>query len=234
LSLEEENNYTDMSNITVIDGDISINNLSYSYDNKNYLIKDFYLDIKKGEKVVICAPSGSGKSTLAKLLVRYLDVPKNMIYIDSKDINDYNLWTIRENITYVSQEELLFTDSIYNNLTIKNTCDIKKIDDICKKTLIDEITSARSTDYNMLLEENGSNISGGERQRIILARALLKESKIYILDESFSEIDVERERIIINNIKKDFKDNTFIVISHRYDNNDLYDKVINLKEINGY
>ena len=234
LSLEEEKTYMDTSSISLLDGSISIKNLSYSYDNRNYLIKNFNLDVKSGEKVVICAPSGYGKSTLAKLLVRYLDVPKNMIYIDSKDINDYNLWTLRENITYVSQDELLFTDSILNNLIIKNTCDDERIEKVCKETLVDEIISTRNADYNMLLEENGSNISGGERQRVILARALLKESKIYIFDESFSEIDVERERTIVNNIKNDYKDKTFIVISHRYDNNDLYDKVIKLREENGY
>ena len=234
LSLEEENTYVDVSSLCLFNGSVSIRNLSYSYDNRNYLIKNFNMDIESGEKVVICAPSGYGKSTLAKLLVRYIDVPKNMIYIDSKDINDYNLWTLRENITYVSQDEILFTDSILNNLIIKNTCDERKIDTVCKETLVDEIINTRSSDYNMLLEENGSNISGGERQRVILARALLKESKIYIFDESFSEIDVERERKIVKNIKKDYKDKTIIVISHRYDNNDLYDKVINLKEENGY
>ena len=234
LSLEEEPTYVDTSNLSLVDGSIYIKNLSFSYDNRNYLIKNFNMDVKRGEKIVICAPSGYGKSTLAKLLVRYLDVPKNMIFIDSKDINDYNLWTLRENITYVSQDEILFTDSIMNNLIIKNTCDEEKIDNVCRDTLVDEIVNSRNTDYNMLLEENGTNISGGERQRVILARALLKESKIYIFDESFSEIDVDRERKIVSNIMKDYKDKTFIVISHRNDNNDLYDKVINLKEVNGY
>ena len=233
LMLEEESLYMDSSKINIIKGDIKIDNLNYSYNNKKYLIKDFSADIKEGEKVTICAPSGYGKSTLAKLIVRYLDVPKKSIFIGNKDINDFNLWILRENITYISQNEFLFTDTIYNNLIIKTTCDDKIIEKVCKNSLVDEIVKERDTDLSMMLEENGSNISGGERQRIILARALLKNSNIYILDESFSEIDVERERKIIKNIKKDYKDKTFIVISHRYENNDLYDKVINLEVNNG-
>ena len=233
LLVEEEPIYTDDKRMTIVKGDIKIQNLSYSYDDKNYLIKDFTSTIKEGEKVIVCAPSGYGKSTLAKLIVRYLEVPSNTIFIGDKDINDYNLWILRENVTYVSQDEFIFTDTIYNNLTIKNTCDDEVLEKTCKNILVDEIVKDRETNLNMLLEENGSNISGGERQRILLARALLKNSNIYILDESFSEIDVERERKIIKNIKKNYKDKTFIVISHRYDNNDLYDKVINLKESNG-
>ena len=100
---------------------------------------------------------------------------------------------------------------------------------ICKFTLVDEIANSSRSGYNMILEENASNISGGERQRIILARTFLKDSDIYILDETFSQINIEKERIIINNLFKKFKDKTIIVISHRFENSDLYDKVYRME-----
>jgi ABC-type transport system involved in cytochrome bd biosynthesis fused ATPase/permease subunit len=97
--------------------------------------------------------------------------------------------------------------------------------------LVDEIFNKRNTDINMMLEENGNNLSGGERQRVILARTFLKKSNIYILDESFSEIDKDREKVILKNIFKEYKDKTIIVISHKSDNNDMYDRVIDLSNI---
>ena len=96
--------------------------------------------------------------------------------------------------------------------------------------LIDEIIVNNKSGYNMLLEENASNISGGERQRVILARSFLKNSSIYILDETFSQINIEKERIILKNIFERFKEKTIIVISHRFDNSDLYDQIYNLEE----
>ena len=116
------------------------------------------------------------------------------------------------------------------NINIRKTRDMKKINDICKCMLIDEITSKNKSGYNLLLEENANNISGGETQRIILARTFLKSSSIYILDETFSQINVEKERIILKNIFDKFKDKTIIVISHRFDNSDLFDEIYNLEE----
>jgi ABC-type transport system involved in cytochrome bd biosynthesis fused ATPase/permease subunit len=98
--------------------------------------------------------------------------------------------------------------------------------------LVDEIYSKRNCDIHMMLEENASNLSGGERQRVILARTFLKKSNIYILDESFSEIDKDREKEILTNIFKEYKDKTIIVISHKSDNNNLYDRVIDLSKKN--
>ena len=96
--------------------------------------------------------------------------------------------------------------------------------------MVNEVVSDKPMGYNMVLEENGSNLSGGERQRIILARAFLKESSIYILDESFSEIDIKSERKILKNLFKNYSDKTIIVITHRLDNNFLYDRVINIED----
>ena len=229
LSLKEEDLYLDTNKVNIVKGDIEVRNLTYSYNNKDKVLDNISLYIKEKEKVVIVSPSGYGKSTLSKILSRYINIDKGYVYINNIDINDYNLWSIRENITYSSQSEFLFTDSIYNNLNIKNTRD-EEIRNTCKMMLVDEIYSKRNSDINMMLEENASNLSGGERQRVLLARTFLKKSNIYILDESFSEIDKDREKIILNNIFEEFKDKTIIVISHKSDNNNLYDRVIDLSK----
>ena len=246
LELEEENIYLDSNDIREIKGDIEIRDLSYSYNKKDKVLDNVCLKIKSKEKVVIMSPSGYGKSTLSKIIAKYIDIDYGHVFINKVDINDYNLWSIRENITYSSQNEFLFNDSIYNNLNIKNTCD-EEIKDTCKLMLVDEIYKKRNSDINMLLEENASNLSGGERQRVILARTFLKKSNIYILDESFSEIDKDSEKIILNNIFKKYKDKilnnifkkykdkTIIVISHKSDNNELYDRIIDLEKLDyGY
>ena len=230
LALKEEDLYLDTNKVNIVKGDILIRDLTYSYNNKDKILDNLSLTIKESEKVVIVSPSGYGKSTLSKILSRYISIDKGHVYINNIDINDYNLWSIRENITYSSQNEFLFTDTIYNNLNIKNTCD-EEIRNTCKMMLVDEIYSKRNTDINMMLEENASNLSGGERQRVILARTFLKKSNIYILDESFSEIDKDREKIILNNIFREYKDKTIIVISHKSDNNNLYDRVIDLSNM---
>ncbi len=230
LELEEENIYMDSNMIQEVKGDIEVRNLTYSYNKKDNIINNLSLKIKAKEKVVIVSPSGYGKSTLSKILAKYINVDYGYVFFNNIDINDYNLWSIREDITYSSQNEFLFNDSIYNNLKIKNTCD-KEIKDTCKIMLVDEIYKKRNSDINMLLEENAGNLSGGERQRVLLARTFLKKSNIYILDESLSEIDKESERIILTNIFKKYKDKTIIVISHKGDNNNLYDRIIDLEKL---
>ena len=229
LNIKEEKLHFDINPLKNINGDITVKNLTYKYGD-NYVLNNINMSIKSGKKILITGESGSGKSTLAKLIAGFIEVKRNKIFIGNIDLNDLNLWNVREQVTYVSQNEYLFNNSIYENINIKKIQDKNKLRDIAKCMLIDEITSKNKSGYNMILEENGSNISGGERQRIILARTFLKNSSIYILDETFSEINVKKERIILQNIFERFKDKTIIVISHRFDNNDLFDEVHNLEE----
>ena len=212
-----------------IKGNIVVNNLSYSYNGRNKILNKINLEIMEGEKILITGSSGCGKSTLAKILMKFIDVSKDTVIIDSKDINDYNLCEIRRDICYVSQSESLFTDSIYNNIILGRNIDYDSFLSICKKLGVDKIAKKNINGYNMLLEENAFNISGGERQRIIMCRALLKESNIFIFDESLNQIDIESERTILSRIFKMYKDKTIIVISHRFNNTDLFDKVWSLE-----
>lgn len=233
LMVEEEKILLDNQKITGKLKNILFKDVTFSYDFKNNVVNKLNLKIDEGEKVVIYGKSGSGKSTVAKILTRYLDVERGKVFINGYDINDYNLWSIREGITYVSQNEFLLTDTIYNNINMKGTRDAEYIFDVCKMIGVDKIVKFKNGGYNMILEENGSNISGGERERILLARAFVRDSDVYILDESFSEIDSLGEREILGKIFSKYKDKTIIVISHRMDNNDLYDRKICMEELWG-
>ncbi len=229
LNIKEEKLFLDINPIKNIKGNIIIKDLSFKY-NDNYVINNLSLTITEGDKVLITGNSGCGKSTFAKIIAGYLQTKRNKVFIGQTDINDINLWNLREQITYVSQDEYVFNNTVLENINLRKTRDINKIASICKCMLIDEIIKNNKNGYNMLLEENASNISGGERQRIILARSFLKNSSIYILDETFSQINIEKERVILKNIFEKYKDKTIIVISHRFDNSDLYDKIYNLEE----
>lgn len=209
-------------------GNIHVDNLCYSYNGRNNILKGINIDICSGDRVLIYGDSGCGKSTLIKIFTKFYYVENGMIEIDGKDINDYSLMEIRRDICYVSQNEKLLTDSIYNNIVLHRDIDYDSFLKVCKITQVNGIVKNNLSKYNMLLEEDGFNISGGERQKIIMARSLIKKSNIYIFDESLSQIDIENERIILNNIFKLLKGKTIIFISHRFDNKDLFNKSYHL------
>ena len=214
----------------LITGDIKINNLEFSYNNKTKIINDISLNINNQDKVLILGSSGSGKSSLLKLLYKYYDIKRNNIFINDYDINDFSLKDIRENITYISQNEVLYNDTIRNNIILDRDIDDKSFINVCNMLYVNEIIKDNILSYDYNLEENGANISGGQRQRIILARSLLKKSKIILIDEGLNEIDINLERKILKNIFTYFKDKTIIIVSHRLDNMDLYNKVINIEQ----
>ena len=211
---------------TKIKGNIEFKNLTYSYDNSFNILKNINLKIKSGSKTVVIGKSGSGKSTLFKLLMKYHDIKMNQVYIDEIDINNYQKDSLND-IIYLSQNEMLFTDSVYNNININNN-DQKLFLNVCKHCYVDEIISKSNLGYNMMIEENGFNISGGEKQRIILARTLLKSFKVLIIDEGTNQMDINLERKILKNIIKFYKSKTIIFITHRIDNIDLFDHLIEL------
>ena len=205
-------------------GNITSSNLTYSYNNKDLLLKDINLDIKSNDRVLIYGKSGSGKSTIAKILAGFLRVKNNTLFYDSKDINRYNKSIIKNNVCYIGNNELLFTDTIRNNIIFEKDIDDKKYDEMLSITLTDDFLSKNMAYDSFVLEENGFNLSGGQKQRIILARSLLRDANIYILDESLNQVDIDKERKILINIFEKYKDKTFIYISHRFNNADLFNK----------
>ena len=206
---------------------IKFNNINYKINNKT-LINNFSLDINKGDNIFITGKNGVGKSTLCKLLIKNINIKNNNIFINNIDINNIKESSIKNNICYVSQDEYIFSDTIKNNILLHKSVSSKELKKVLKVTEIDKILKNKNISINYLLEENGHNLSGGERQRILLARALLRKIDFIIFDESTSEIDLESERKIIENIKTEYN-KTLIFISHRDQNKDLFDKQVILK-----
>ena len=167
---------------------------------------------------------------LSKILSNYYTPRRDSIYIDGTDINDISISNLKDNITTISQEEIIFNDTIKNNIILNRKISDNKFIKICRELCIDEFVKNSPMGYNTKLEENGQNISGGQRQRIILARALLKNSNILLIDEGLNAIDINLERKILKTIFEKYQDKTIIIVSHRLENMDLYKKVINLKD----
>lgn len=200
---------------------ISFKDISYSYNDKKILNK-FNLEINKGDYLLIEGKCGSGKSTIFKLLNKELILNEGNIFINNNNINNIKTSSIKNNICYVSQNEFLFNDSIKNNITMFKNIKRKEIEKVLKITLLDKVLKDRNINLDYILEENGHNLSGGERQKIILARTLLRNTEFIILDETMNEIDIDTERKIIKNIKTEY-DKTLVLISHRNSNIDLFD-----------
>ena len=215
--------------------------LSYSLD-EDIVVKDLYymigtriifdhisFNIHKGEKVLLCGDSGSGKSTLVKMIMRYIPIEYGKISISGIDINHYHLENIRSYITYVTANEFLFSDTIRNNICLYQEYKEELFEKIFRITCVDQIVHNKERGYDTLIEENGFNFSNGERQRIILARSLMKNSNIYIFDEALGQIDIETEKVILDQIFKYLSNKIVIVISHRFYHQNKYDKVFKLE-----
>ena len=222
ISLYED--YTDKGLISFKGGNILFKNLCFSFDNK--ILNNINLFIGRGEHIMIYGTSGCGKSTLLKLIMGYYSVDRGMLYIDEKDINDYKISSIRKNISYISQNEILFNDTLINNLNFYSR-DNNEILNVARIFELNEIIDS-NLGFNMMIEENGFNLSGGQRQRIVLARTFLKKSNVILIDEGFSQIDVDMERRILKRIFDLYKDKTIIVVSHRMENLDLYDRLVKI------
>ena len=198
-----------------IHGDIRFTNVSYSFDDEKKVLDGISLVIKQGEKVMVTGKSGSGKSTLFKILKGFYNDYQGKIFIGNKDIRRLKV----SGINYICQKETIFTGTLKDNLELLGKYDQR---DICE---IKDI----GLEYDDLLEENGFNLSGGQRQRIILARAL-NNFNILIIDEGLSEVDVNMERRIIKGLLERYKNKTIIYVSHRRDNLDLFDRLVEIND----
>ncbi len=211
-------------------GDIQIDNLTFSYNDFTPLFTNFSLEIKENNCVLFKGKSGCGKSTLCQMISRLLEVKNNNIKIRNVSINDYSLFTIRKNITYVGQKEHLFQDTIKNNIILNRDVLEEKYKEILEICDIESIVCKKPLRYETYLTKDCSNISGGEKQRILLARALLNDFQILILDEALSEVNSELEITIIKMLKKYFINKTIIYVSHKKLDK-CFDKVYDFGEI---
>ena len=224
--LDEEEDNNNKSNFN-FNNNIEFKNVAYSYDSYN-IFENLSFNIDKGDFVFVKGDSGVGKSTLFKILTKQINDYKGKVIIDNTNIKNLSLNDIRNNICFVSQNEIIFTDTILNNITLFKEVAKKELEKVIRITGIDKFLKEKNISLNFLLEENGHNISGGERQRILLARALLQNKKILILDETTNGIDILSEENIVRKVKEEY-DVTLILISHRYDNLKLFNRVFEIK-----
>lgn len=215
------------------DGNIVIKDLTYSYDALRNIFTNFNWQIPAGSLVLLKGRSGSGKSTLCKILDKYITDYQGEILIGKSNIKDLSIATIRGNITYVGQNESLVSGSIKDNILLERDVSDEKFREVCELCLVEEIVSNKALRYETLISNDTNNISGGERQRIVLARALLNDFTILILDEALSEVDYYKERIIIKNLKRKYKNKTIIYVTHK-NHDKLFDTVINIGGRNEY
>lgn len=212
-----------------IKGNITFQNVNFSYFENHPILKNMSFQIKAGSKVLMIGESGNGKSTILKLLMKYYEVSRNCIYLDDMDILDYKEEAINQNMIYVSMKEQLFTGPLYQNILLGKKPD-EHYREILKLTEVEDIISKNVLGHHLVLEENGANLSGGEKQRVVLARTLLLPFEILLLDEATSQIDINMERRILKKLFQKYPDKTIVMVAHRTDNIDLFDQMIEIKE----
>src|SRR5699024_4048972 len=211
-----DNEEEKVSSDIIFKGDIAIKNVSYNYPMKREVLNNININITHGSKVAFVGASGSGKSTLAKLLVSFYSATKGEILYNNFSIEDINKNYLRSNINLIPQTPFFFSGTIYENLTfgIKREVSLEEVIEVCKKMQMHEFISKLPVRYYSYLEENANNFSGGQKQRLALARALLRGTEVLILVEATSNIDQFTEKLIINEILSQ-KDLTVIIIAHR-------------------
>ena len=199
-----------------IKGKISYKNVDFSYNPEEKVIKNFNLEIQPGSTNAIVGATGSGKSTIIKLLNRFYDLDQGEIYIDDVNVNEYSISSLRKNIGFVSQDVHLFSDTILNNITLKNNkIPFLRVKDAAKEIEIDDFISSLPEGYNYNVRERGISLSTGQRQLISFLRAYIKNPQILVLDEATSSIDTDSELLIQNAIDQITKNRTSIIIAHR-------------------
>tara|TARA_Y100000994_G_scaffold73637_1_gene60443 strand:+ start:1309 stop:2994 length:1686 start_codon:yes stop_codon:yes gene_type:complete len=204
------------SRLKVLNGTVNFSNISFSYSNKKIALSNISLDIPAGKTVALVGPSGGGKSTLLNMIPRFYDSDNGTITIDNTNIKDVTVASLRESIGLVSQETILFDDTILANIAYGQLgADNKDIINAAKAAGAHDFIMSMPNTYDTVIGEQGTKLSGGQRQRICIARAMLKDAPILLLDEATSALDSESERQVQNALAKLMKGRTTLIIAHR-------------------
>ncbi|MGJ8742890.1 ABC transporter ATP-binding protein [Polaribacter sp.] len=231
--LNTENSIKDKPNALIkedFNRKIEFKNISFKY-KKDFVLKDFSLTINKGETVALVGQSGSGKSTLANLITRFYDVNKGEVFIDDNNIKDITKKSLRDLMGIVSQDSILFNDTISNNIKLgtQNATDTAILE-AAKIANADEFIQNLPEKYNTNIGDSGNTLSGGQKQRLSIARAVLKNPPIMILDEATSALDTESEQLVQLALEKMMQNRTSLVIAHRLSTIQKADKIVVLQK----
>lgn len=202
--------------ISTLNQSIEFNNIGFYYDKDHTILKNFSLSIPKGKTVALVGQSGSGKTTIANLLARFYDVSEGEVLIDGTNIKNLRLKEYRKLLGMVTQESVLFNDSVYNNILMgKPDATREEVIEAAKIANADSFISNLPEGYDSNIGDDGGKLSGGQKQRVSIARAVLKNPPIMILDEATSALDTESERFVQDALEKMMENRTSLVIAHR-------------------
>lgn len=217
---------------TAIKGLVEFDNVSFVYPNgEAAVLKDISFKAKKGETIAFIGSTGSGKSTLINLIPRFYDVTQGSIKIDGVDVRDYDLKALRKKIGFIPQKTLLFTGSIASNIRFgKKNADTGEIEYSAKIAQAYDFISKKPKKFDELISEGGSNVSGGQKQRLSIARALVRKPEIYIFDDSFSALDFKTDAVLRKRLKSETKDSVVLIVAQRIGSIMDADKIIVLNE----
>ena len=212
-------------------GSIEFLNVSFEYEQGQPVLSKIYLAIRPGERVAIIGASGAGKSTLVSLVPRLYDPSSGAVYIDGEDIRNYSVQSLREQISLVLQDSLLFSGTIRENIAFgRRNATEQEIVAAAVTANADEFIQRLPDGYDTLIAERGSSLSGGEKQRIAIARAVLRDTPILILDEPTSSLDAASERLVIDALERAAEGRTTLIIAHRLTTVRLADRVVVLEK----
>lgn len=230
---EEDNSVEESVPAESISGNVSFNNISFGYTKDKTIIHNFSIDVKKGEKVAIVGPTGAGKSTIIKLLMRFYDVDDGSISLDGRDIKTIKKSDLRTAVSMVLQDTWLFNGSIMDNIRYSNlSATDEEVINASKIACADSFIKSLPDGYNMLLNEEATNVSQGQKQLLTIARAFLADSKIIILDEATSSVDTRTETLIQQAMDRLMEGKTSFIIAHRLSTIKNADKILVMKDGN--
>jgi ATP-binding cassette subfamily B protein len=215
-----------------LSGDISISHVDFVYPNTGiHALRDFNLEIKRGQKIAVVGRTGSGKSTLAQLLLRMYDPAAGQIKMDGTDIRDMDLKYLRGQVSYVPQDVFLFSDTIANNIRFGvNQASMEEVIKAAQSASIDREIQSFNEKYDTMVGERGVTLSGGQKQRISIARALLKDPEIVLFDDCLSAVDAKTEKEILGNLYRYLQNKTAIIITHRIFSLFDFDRIVVLED----
>ncbi len=217
----------DATPVTPLQHTICFDHVHFSYDGEREALTDITVEIRKGEMVALVGPSGAGKSTFIKMLPRFYDPDKGTVYIDGKDIRHATLISLREQMSIVTQDTILFAESIRDNIAFgRADYDDKRVRDAATAAYADQFIKTLPAGYDTVIGESGCNLSGGQRQRLAIARAIIKDPALLILDEATSSLDTESERLIQEALDHFVEGRTTIVIAHRLSTIQRADRIL--------